>query len=112
MLALNCSITWCQNDSSSFTGVVEQDSVLVSINSIRIANAKMIELKYEKEINTNLRNIVKTDSILISSLSVNLDACELNKKEEINKYRKQRNKAIIFGIESSLILILLLIIKK
>lgn len=53
----------------------QNDSVVVSIEALKTANAKMIELQYEKEINENLKDIIKNDSII---------NCEL--KELCNKY--------------------------
>lgn len=60
------------NDSNYFpTGeVVEQvDSVLISYDDLRVVNSKLIELKYEKEINTNLKQVIINDSIIIKNYS-------------------------------------------
>ena len=80
VLLLSCSMSWCQNN---------QDSVLIHIDALRTANAKMIELKYEKEINEELRNVVKTDSTLIDALQTNLDACENGCQDKIKEVKKQ-----------------------
>lgn len=101
LLLSTYSISWCQN---------KQDSVLVSIDVIRVANAKMIELKYEKEINNNLIEIIKTDSILIQSLETNIEACVVSREQEVSKYKKQRNIAIGAGSSTSIILLVLLIL--
>ena len=70
---------------------VVEDSVLVSYDDLRLANSKLIELEYEKKINTTLRSIIVNDSIIIKDYKV------LN--ERINKDCKkaisQRN--IMFG---------------
>ena len=70
--------------------VNRNDSVLISYDDLRRANSKLIQLDYEKQINTNLRNIISNDSIVIRDYQV------LN--EKINKDRKkairQRNIAI------------------
>ena len=55
------------NYSSLYGGL--GDSVLISYDDLRIANAKMIELNYEKEIHTKLREIIETDSIHIEKLN-------------------------------------------
>lgn len=74
------------------TGDVVQpnDSVLVSYDDLRLANSKLIELEYEKQINNNLRSVIYNDSIVIRDYQI------LN--ERINKdYKKvirQRNIAI------------------
>ena len=110
LLLCNCSSSWCQsnlNDTIPLTGEeVQTDSVLVPISAIRVANVKMIELKYEQEINKNLRNVIQTDSILISSISTNLSACELNCISEVNKVKKQRN--IFGGISGGLLMLLII----
>lgn len=41
LLLLNCSSGWCQNSSSPTGGL--NDSVLIDINYIRLANEKLIE---------------------------------------------------------------------
>lgn len=110
LLVLSYSTSWCQNDSIPSTGVGEPDSVLVAISAIKVANAKMIELKYEKEINKNLRDCIQNDSILISALSTNLSACEINKDKEVAEIKKQRNIAILAGSTTSLLLLILLVI--
>ena len=113
------SISWCQNDTILPTGVVEQDSVLVPIQALRVANAKMIELKYEKAINENYRQTIVFDSTIINALENNLYNCVLELEEQINtcdkeitKIKRQRNTAIGVGTGTStaLLIILLLIL--
>ena len=113
------SISWCQNDTILSTGVVEQDSVLVPIQALRVANAKMIELKYEKAINENYRQTIELDSAIINALENNLYNCALKLEEQINscdkeitKIKRQRNTAIGVGTGTStaLLIILLLIL--
>lgn len=113
------SIIWCQNDTILSTGVVEQDSVLVPIQALRVANAKMIELKYEKAINENYRQTIELDSAIINALENNLYNCALELEEQINscdeeitKIKRQRNTAIGIGSGTStaLLIILLLIL--
>lgn len=113
------SISWCQNDTIFSTGVVEQDSVLVPIQALRVANAKMIELKYEKAINENYRQTIELDSAIINALENNLYNCALELEEqitvcdeEITKIKKQRDTAIGVGsgTTAALLIILLLIL--
>lgn len=125
---LICSTSWCQsnydnnfydNDVSFYiydsiscysdTIIKHCDSVIVSVDALRIANTKMIELKYEKEINANLQEVIRVDSVLISSFESNLFAIKKQAKEEIDNMKKQRNKAIAIGSASSSILLILLI---
>lgn len=117
MLLCSYSYSWCQSnliDTIPLTGEEEQtDSVLVPISAIRVANTKMIELKYEKEINKNLQCIIQNDSLLINAISTNLNACEIaynNKDEEVKAMKKQRNIAIGAGSGTSLLFLILLII--
>ena len=94
---LGCSINLLANNTNVdslhlSTGDVVQpnDSVLISYDDLRLANSKLIELKYEKQINNNLRSVIYNDSIVIRDYQI------LN--ERINKdYKKvirQRNIAI------------------
>ena len=77
VLLFSCSISWCQNDTIWDQGDCpnddwaswSNDNVLIHIEAIRVANAKMIELKYEKQINENLREVIRIDSTIISSLN-------------------------------------------
>lgn len=122
------STSWCQsnydddfsdNDVSFYiydsiscysdTIIKHCDSVIVSVDALRIANTKMIELKYQKEINANLQEVIRVDSVLISSFESNLFAIKKQAKEEIDNMKKQRNKAIAIGSASSSILLILLI---
>ena len=109
-----CSYSWSQSkaDTSyiSPTGVVEQDSVLIAISDLKIANAKMIELNYEKEINEQLRGLIQTDSNIIDALSTNLTACEMNTEVKVAEIKKQRNIAIGAGSGASLLFLVLFII--
>lgn len=111
VLLLSYSISWSQNDNSSKGELETQDSVLINVDAIKIANAKMIELKYEKEINKHLVECVRIDSTIIVSLQNNAKYSELKHKEDINQIVKQRNRAILHGsITSGVLLFLLLIV--
>ena len=110
LLVSNYFMSWCQNSISS-TGVLNKtDSALVSIIAIKQANVKMIELKYEKEINKHLMDIIHNDSIIICNIQDNARISELNYAEDIHKLKIQRNKAIIIGSGSSLLLFILLLL--
>ena len=94
---LSCSISLSANNTDVdslhlSTGEVVQpkDSVLISYDDLRRANAKFIELNYEKQINNNLRNIISNDSIVIRDYQV------LNEKinKDCKKTIRQRNIAI------------------
>lgn len=114
VLLCNCSYSWCQSDApdtlSSTGGVNIRDSVLIAIDDIKTANAKMIELKYEKQINANLREVIRTDSVLIDAMRINLDACTIKYNNDINEVKKQRNASIVAGGSINVLLLLLLIL--
>lgn len=95
---------WCENDTISFTGeLTTSDSVVsISIDDLRVANAKMIELKYEKEINASLKEIISNDSITINALKQKVDY----NQAQSNKYKKQRN--IAGGTSVGLLILLIL----
>ena len=106
IVLLSYSSSWSKNDAHpSFTGEVPQDSVLVSVDDLRAANAKMIELRYEKEINNSLKEIIKNDSIAIVALREDNSVIEARAK----KYKKERNVAGGAGIGVLLLLILSLL---
>ena len=67
--------------------VRSKDSVLISYDDLRLANSKLIELDYEKQINNNLRNIISNDSVVIRNYQVLND--KLNK--DCKKLVNQRN---------------------
>ena len=98
IVLLGCSINLLANNTNidNFhlsTGEVVQfkDSVLISYDDLRLVNSKLIELKYEKQINMNLRNIISNDSIVIRDYQV------INEKinKDCKKAIRQRN--IMFG---------------
>ncbi|MBO7693030.1 MAG: hypothetical protein J6Y28_09625 [Acholeplasmatales bacterium] len=120
IVVLNCSTSWCQSrvskggvepDTIPSTGVLEQTDTVVAIpiSFIKIANSKMVELKYEKEINSNLIEVVKNDSLVISGLEYELNNCLENKEVEVKRIRKQRNIFIATTIGAALVSLLVLL---
>ena len=111
IVLLSYSTSWCQNDNDTIpsTGVLTAtpDSVLIAFDDIRKANAKMVELKYQKEINYSLRSIIKNDDIIMREYSSNVDAL----KKQIKQVKRQRNLAVGGGILVTLSLALLTIFK-
>ena len=111
IVLLSCSTSWCQNDNATipFTGVLTAtpDSVLISFDDLRKANAKMVELKYEKEINDSLRSIIKNDDTIMREYSRNVDAL----KKQVKQVKRQRNLAIGGGVLATLSMALLAIFK-
>ena len=114
---LSCSTSWCQsklevNDTISFKGdSVQTDSlVTIPISMIKIANSKMVELKYEKEINRDLRSIIANDSLVIYGLSTELDNTLRESEIRIKKIKKERNIAV--GVSAGVAALLLLLLLK
>lgn len=94
---------------SSLTGVlVSENYALVSCDALRIANAKMAELDYEKEINKNLKEIVYNDSIMISTLKNDIEVVEEECKQEVKKTKKKLY--IAEGCSGGLLILLILAI--
>ena len=111
IVLLSCSTSWCQNDNATISSTGEltasPDSVLIAFDDLRKANAKMVELKYEKEINDSLRSIIKNDDIIMREYSRNVNAL----KKQIAQAKKQRNLAVGGGLLAAISLALLAIFK-
>lgn len=116
IVLLGCSINLLASNTNtdcthlSTGGVVVEDaivkdSVLVSYNDLRLANSKLIELDYEKKINTTLRNIITNDSIIIQQYKRSNTLLNKSYKKAI----RQRNIAIGGGIVFSIVTLLLLL---
>ena len=73
--------------SSSTGGVYPNDSVLVSYNDLRNANAKIVELKYTKEANSKLKDIIRNDSIIQVKQANVINTT--NKK--VKRFKNERN---------------------
>lgn len=69
------------------TGGLNGDSVVVSYDDLRKANAKMVELKYTKEINDKLNSIIANDSVIIQQQTKSIDYY----KKKTKKYKTGRN---------------------
>lgn len=108
---LSYSTSWSKNDTDTIpsTGelAVTSDSVLIAIDDLRKANAKMVELKYEKEINDSLRSIVVKDDELIRIYDGNAQSL----KKQIIQVKRERNIAGGIGIGATLLLVISLLIK-
>ena len=111
IVLLSCSTSWCQNDNTTIPSTGElfatPDSVLISFDDLRKANAKMVELKYQKEINDSLRSIIKNDDTIMREYSRNVDAL----KKQITQAKRQRNIAVGGGLLATFSLALLAIFK-
>ena len=100
---LSCSINLSSSGqvANSSTGVLD-DSVKVSINDLRKANIKLIQLDYEKAINNNLRQIIVNDSVLAEQARQRYILLDRSCK----KIKKQRNVAYCSSGVAIILLIL------
>ena len=105
IVLLSCSINSLSKSLTSSTGRIEQDSVTIAISDIRKANAKLIELSYEKDINKNLRQIIKNDSVLAEQARQRYILLDRSCK----KIKNQRNIAYCSAGATIMLLILSLI---
>lgn len=103
---LSCSINLSSSGqvTNSSTGVLG-DSVKVSINDLRKANIKLIQLDYEKAINNNLRQIIVNDSVLAEQARQRYILLDRTCK----KIKKQRNIGVGAAIGSILLFIISII---
>lgn len=106
IVLLSYSINSLSKSSTSSTGRIEQDSVTIAISDIRKANAKLIELSYEKDINKNLRQIIRNDSVLAEQARQRYILLDRSCK----KVTRQRNVAYC-GVGATIVLLILSLIK-
>ena len=104
IVLLSCSIGLSgSNQYIPSTGeLVNQDSVSVSIDDLRIVNSKLVELKYEKETNKVLRDIVHNDSCIIDNNNKTINQL----KGKVKKVTKQRNVIGVAGAASIIFFII------
>ena len=89
------STGWCQNkDVISSTG--EQDTICIPIETVKTINAKLTELQYEKQINSNYKLIVENDSCIISNLTDSINNVNVECTNKLKRIRIQRN--VVGGI--------------
>lgn len=107
---LSYSTSWCQskiNTISSTGGLTDTTHVYITYDALRKANAKMIELKYQKEINDSLQSIIANDEYIIKVYDNN--AKVLNK--QLSKAKRERNMAISGTVFTIAVGVLLFVLK-
>ena len=109
IVLLSYSTSWSKSKDAhiSFTGGLQQiqandDSVKIAYDDLRKANAKLVELKYQKEINSKLNAVIANDSVIINNYKVIVDS----KAKQIKKYKRERNVLAIGGASAVILLIL------
>ena len=105
IVLLSYSINSSSKVYMPFTGGIEHDSIKVAIDDLRKANTKLIELSYEKDINKNLRQIIKNDSVLAEQARQRYILLDRSCKQ----IKKQRNIAYCSAGATIMLLILSLI---
>lgn len=83
----------------------ERDSVLISYNDLRLANSKLIELVYEKQITSKLKTKIHNDSITINNLNIKVDKVE-KKNKRLKKTRNSFGIISLIAISSTIAFIL------
>lgn len=104
LLSYSTSLLSSAKTNNSSTGVLD-DSIKVSINDLRKANSKLIQLAYEKDINKNLRQIITNDSILAEQARQKYILLDRSCK----KIKKQRNIGVGAAIGSILLFVISII---
>ncbi len=108
-------MSWSKSHESEHipsTGVVTgyyhnyDDSVLVSVEDLRTVVIKLIDLKYEKQINNSLKEVIKNDSIIIREDSIRYSMANTRYKESIKKVKRERN--ILGGVSIGTFILLVL----
>ena len=84
---------------------IPEDSVLISYNDLRIVNSKLIQLDYEKQINANLRTIIKNDSIVIKDYKILNDRISKNCKKAVRQRNIAIGTGVLFFISSIMLLV-------
>ena len=97
LLSYSMSLSAQTDTKHSPTGVLVEtnDSVLISYDDLRIVNSKLTELKYEKEINAKLREVVDNDKVIID----NYKSLNDNINTSYKKMKLQRN--IFIGVAAA-----------
>ena len=104
IVLLGCSINSLgRNNDISSTG--DLDSTKISYNDLRIVNSKLIQLDYEKQINANLRTIIKNDSIVIKDYKLLNDRISKNCKKVVRQRNITIGAGVLFFISSILLLV-------
>jgi len=103
---LSYSMNSLANDGDTIPSTGRQDSVLIAYDDLRKVNGKLIELEYEKEINSNLRNIVHNDSIAIDDLKSGINRISIEADKKVKKAKRERNVAGGVGTVAIVLLII------
>lgn len=104
LLSYSINLLASEHDTIPSTG--RQDSVLIAYNDLRKVNSKLIELEYEREINSKYKKVISNDSVAISSLNSRIVCIDSIYTRKIRNIKKQRNVVGSVGIFSIILLII------
>lgn len=107
-MLLNSFINYCQSTNHINVPTGLQDSVLISINDIRIVNEKLIERKYYIKINKEQEEIIKLNNDYINEQHKIIDDLQdrivatqdINNKLQKEYEKEKKNKKIAIGCAS------------
>ena len=104
-MLLNCFIGYCQNnDTTCFStgNLIQSDTARIAIAAIRVANNKLIEGKYYKEISKEQEQIIRLknsyivcqDSIIKDMQNRVIKTTDINNKLQ-EDYNRQKRKTVV-----------------
>ena len=106
IVLLSCSTNLLASENTTISSTGGEDSILISYDDLRRANAKLIELEYEKSINEHLRNVIYNDSIAIDGLRTGINRININAELRIKQIKRERNIMGGIGLGSLILLII------
>ena len=104
-MLLSYSTSWCQTNLLPSTGELN-DSVLISIYDLRVATSKMLELKYEKKINKELKELVANDSIILHNTIVSYNDKLSKEENKTKRYKTEKNYFLVTTIIEAVLLLI------
>lgn len=103
---LSYSMNSLANEGDTIPSTGRQDSVLIAYDDLRKVNSKLVELKYEKDINKHLSSIIYNDSIAIHGLRNRIQMMETDCERRVKNVKRERN--IVGGIGLGAIVLLII----
>lgn len=102
-MLLHCSISWCQINNSSFPSTGEA-TITITIDTVRIINAKLIERNYLLElckqqdsiISLNKKYIEEQNKVIKDFQNKIIDYNRINENLQ-KEYERQRKRTIIIS---------------
>lgn len=115
---LSCLMNSLNAEEQSFLSTGElpnkiptRDSVNIAYSDLRIVNSKLIELEYTKQVNNNLREIVRNDSIVINNLENTIRTKNVLHDATVKSLKRERNIIACCGVAVTVGLVIALFCK-